>query len=214
MAGRVSRSRRLLERQADALDRALGMRFVREVGAGTISDQAYANYLRVEADFVRTAARLHGFAAWAAPSWASVCRNGLALHALVTEQTDYFRAARAAWPVPARLTGSAAGRAERLADFTLSAARTGGYPAIMTVLFAAETLYLTWCTRAQEIGSVPPGPLRDWVALHAAEPFRAGVDALAEQVEEIPSAVPDGQLDTWFSGMLDAEIAFHDAVFE
>jgi thiaminase/transcriptional activator TenA len=210
----VSRSRRLLSRQAGTLDRALGMRFVREVGAGTISDQAYANYLQVEADFVRTAARLHGFAAWAAPSWASVCRNGLALHALVTEQTDYFRAARAAWPVPARLTESAAGRAERLADFALSAARTGGYPAIMTVLFAAETLYLTWCTRARQTGSVPPGPLRDWVDMHAAEPFRAGVDALAEQVEEIPSAVPDGQLDTWFSGMLDAEIAFHDAVFE
>lgn len=192
----------------------MDMRFVREVGAGTISDQAYANYLRVEADFVRTAARLHGFAAWSAPSWASVCRNGLALHALVTEQTDYFRAARADWPVPARLTESAAGRAGRLADFALSAASTGGYPAIMTVLFAAETLYLTWCTRAQQTGSVPPGPLRDWVALHAAEPFRAGVDALAEQVEEIPSDVPDGQLDSWFSGMLDAEIAFHDAVFE
>jgi thiaminase/transcriptional activator TenA len=210
----VSRSRRLLDDQARALDRALGMRFVREVGAGTISDQAYANYLRIESDFVRTAARLHGFAAWSAPSWAAVCRNGLALHALVTEQADYFRDARAAWPVLARLDDAAAGQADQLADFALAAARTGGYPAIMTVLFAAETLYLTWCTRAQRTGSVPAGPLGDWVAMHAAEPFRAGVAALAEQVDVIPSTVPDGQLNTWFSGMLDAEIAFHDAVFE
>jgi len=213
VAGRVSRSRRLLERQSGALDRALGMRFVREVGAGTISDRAYANYLLIEADFVRTAARLHGFAAWAAPSWAAVCRNGLALHALVTEQTDYFRATRAAWPVPARLADGAGKRAERLADFALDAARTGGYPAIMTVLFAAETLYLTWCTHAERTGSVPSGPVRNWVAMHAAEPFRAGVDALAEQVDLIPAEVPEGQLDTWFSGMLAAEIAFHDAVF-
>lgn len=210
----MSRSRQLLERQSGALDRALGMRFVQEVSAGTISDQAYANYLLIESEFVRTAARLHGLAAWAAPSWAAVCRNALALHALVTEQTDYFRATRAAWPVPARLTEAAGGRAGGLAEFALSAARTGGYPAVMTVLFAAETLYLTWCTRAQLAGSVPPGPPRDWVAMHAAEPFRAGVEALAEQVDEIPPGVPDGQLDTWFGGMLDAEITFHDAVFE
>lgn len=82
------------------------------------------------------------------------------------------------------------------------------------MLFAAETLYLTWCTRALDGGWVPAGPIRDWVALHAAEPFRAGSPALADQVDQIPPAVPDIALDGWFAGMLDAEIAFHDGIFE
>jgi len=119
VAGRVSRSAQLLSAQAKALDRALAMRFVREVHAGTISDQAYANYLYLEAGFVVTAARLHGFAAWDAPSWPAVRRNGVALHALVTEQAEYFRAARAGWPVPAKLGAAASRRAHRLSKFAL-----------------------------------------------------------------------------------------------
>jgi thiaminase/transcriptional activator TenA len=215
MARRVSpsRSRRLLSAWAPELDRALGMRFVREVGSGTISEAAYANYLLAEEGFVLTAARLHGLAVWDAPSWAAARRNGLAVHALVTEQAEYFRCARAAWPVPARARAEL-DAPDPLSAFALDAARAGGYPAIMTVLFAAETLYLTWCTRAMDGGSVTAGPVRDWVALHAAEPFRAGVAALAEQVDRIPPAVPDTALDRWFGGMLDAEVAFHDAIFD
>jgi thiaminase/transcriptional activator TenA len=68
-------------------------------------------------------------------------------------------------------------------------------------------------TVAHQTGLVPAGPVRDWVALHAAEPFRAGVAALAEQVDQVPAAIPDGTLAGWFGGMLDAEITFHDAVY-
>ncbi|MBO0850849.1 MAG: hypothetical protein J2P20_15410 [Pseudonocardia sp.] len=153
---------------------------------------------------------MHGLAVWHAPSWTAARLGGLAVHALVTEQAEYFRSARAAWPVPA---GPNPGASDPLSTFALANARSGGYPAIMTLLFAAETLYLTWCTRALDGGSVPAGPIRDWVALHAAEPFRAGVAALAEQVDQIPPAVPDTALDGWFGGMLHAEIAFHDSVF-
>ncbi|WP_028936354.1 TenA family protein [Pseudonocardia spinosispora] len=205
----MSRSVRLLETHAADLDRALDMRFVREVTEGTIGDQAFADYLRIEEAFVVTAARVHGYAVWAAPSWDAVHRNGLAVHALVTEQIDYFRDARARWPVPARPGAGA----DRLSDFILGAVETGGYPAAMTALFAAETLYLTWCTRAHATGTVPPGPIGDWVALHTAPPFRAGVARLADQVDQIPPTVPDDHLDAWFTGMLDAEITFHDAVF-
>ncbi|WP_028926358.1 TenA family protein [Pseudonocardia acaciae] len=206
----MSRSRRLLDTRAAALEQALDMRFVREVTAGTISDQAYADYLRAEEAFVLTAARMHGLAVWDAPDWAAARHNGRAVHALVTEQADYFAAARASWPVPAR--PSVEDR-DPLSAFALPTARAGGYPAIMTMLFAAETLYLTWCTRAHHSGSVPPGPIGDWVALHAAEPFRAGVAALADQVDRIPPAIPDDTLGDWFAGMLAAEIEFHDAIF-
>ncbi|MFB9840627.1 hypothetical protein, partial [Actinoallomurus acaciae] len=107
----------------------------------------------------------------------------------------------------------AASRGAVLSDFALSAAREGGYPAVMTVLFAAESLYFTWCVRAHEGGGVPAGPIGEWVSLHAGDAFREGVDALAAQVDALSADVPDERLARWFAGMLDAEIAFHDAVY-
>ncbi|MEV5705039.1 TenA family protein [Actinoallomurus sp. NPDC052274] len=209
--GVTSRSRRLLDSCAETMERALGMRFVEEVTAGTIGDAAYADYLAIEEGFVETATRLHGLAVWDAPDRTAIERNARAVHALTTEQADYFRAARAAWPAPAG--PDAVGRAAVLSEFALAAAREGGYPAVMTVLFAAESLYSTWCTRAHERGDVPSGPIGEWVSLHADEEFRAGVDALAAQVDALPADIPDERLARWFTGMLEAEIAFHDAVF-
>ncbi|MFB9838712.1 hypothetical protein, partial [Actinoallomurus acaciae] len=100
--GPGNRSARLLDVCAEPMERALGMRFVEEVTAGTIGDAAYADYLAIEESFVETAARLHGLAVWDAPDRTALERNARAVHALTTDQSDYFRAARAAWPVAAR----------------------------------------------------------------------------------------------------------------
>lgn len=208
---RVSRSGRLLRTCAETMERALAMRFVEEVTAGTIGDAAYADYLAIEESFVETAARLHGLAVWEAPNRTALERNARAVHALTTEQADYFRATRAAWPVRAR--PDAAERAGVLSDFAVATAREGGYPAVMTVLFAAESLYSTWCTRAHDQGKIPAGAIAGWVSLHAGPEFRAGVAALAAEVDALPAGIPDERLARWFAGMLEAEIAFHDAVF-
>ncbi|OPF83930.1 hypothetical protein VT50_0203260 [Streptomyces antioxidans] len=207
----MSRSKRLLEDADPVMQRALGMRFVTEVTAGTISDPDYADYLEIEAAFVETATRLHGLAVWDAPGRTALERNARAVHALTTTQADYFREARAAWPVPAR--PDAARRAEVLSRYALGVAREGGYPAVMTLLFAAESLYLTWCTRAHERGHVPEGAISAWVALHADPAFRDGVRALAAEVDALPEDIPQERLARWFTGMLEAEISFHEAVF-
>jgi thiaminase/transcriptional activator TenA len=189
------------------------MRFIREVSEGTIADLPYANYLLIEESFVHTAARLHGLAVWDAPTWEAVVDNANAVHALVGEQTEYFRVTRAAWPVPAEMSDHQLEQAARLSEYAIEAARAGGYPAVMTVLFAAETLYHGWCKRAHASGLVPLGPVAEWVALHAAEPFHAGVRALSTAVNNLPAEIPDAALQCWFNGMLDAEITFHDSVF-
>lgn len=212
MAGAVSRSAALL---ADpSLAAATQMRFVRDVSAGTITALAYANYLRIEEDFVQTAARLHGLAVWDAPSWSALADSVVALHALVGEQTEYFRAARDTWPVQPQMSADQVLRSQRLRSYATDAARAGGYAAVMTVLLAAESLYYAWCSQAHKGGLVAPGLIADWVALHAAEPFHAGVRALAAAVDALPDEIPDAQLHGWFTGMLDAEVVFHDSVFD
>jgi thiaminase/transcriptional activator TenA len=190
------------------------MRFVREVSDGTIGAIPFANYLLIEESFVHTATRLHGLAVWDAPSWPAVLDNARAVQALVGEQADYFRTARTAWPVSANMSHQQLQQAQGLSDYALAVAHTGGYPAVMTVLFAAESLYYNWCSQAHQKRRLPEGFIAEWVALHAAEPFCTGVRALASAIDALPPEVPDSRLRSWFNGMLDAEINFHDSVFE
>ncbi|MGW5449335.1 hypothetical protein [Streptomyces asiaticus] len=74
MALPLSRSERLLKAAAPVMERALRMRFVTEVTAGTISDADYADYLELEAAFVETATRMHGLAVWGARGKAATRR--------------------------------------------------------------------------------------------------------------------------------------------
>jgi thiaminase/transcriptional activator TenA len=211
MAHEVTRSAELMT--GGALAAASRIRFIREVSAGTIEDLPYANYLLIEESFVHTATRLHGLAVWDAPTWEAVVVSAQAVQGLVGEQTEYFRVTRTAWPVVADMADEQLAQSARLSEYTLTAARAGGYPAVMTVLFAAETLYFNWCSRAHQDGRVPPGPIAEWVALHAAEPFHTGVLALAAAVDALPADIPDSLLLNWFNGMLDAEMVFHDSIF-
>ncbi|MGW1681982.1 TenA family protein [Saccharopolyspora sp. NPDC002376] len=206
----MTRSARLVEAGAQALAEALDVRFIREVSDGTIGEEAYANYLQIEESFVASACRLHGIAVWRAPSWAATQRHARALHGLTTEQTEYFQTARESWPVAARIDEAALSRANQLSTFALAAAEAGGYAAVVTAMFAAEHLYRTWCARAV---APPAGLIADWVALHARAPFTTQVDALAAEIDDLPRTVPDEQLHDWFTGMLRAEVQFHDSIY-
>jgi thiaminase (transcriptional activator TenA) len=60
----VSRSAALVERHAALLDRACGIRFVREATDGSLADADFARYLLVEEAFVLTASRVLGRVVW------------------------------------------------------------------------------------------------------------------------------------------------------
>ncbi|OLT11787.1 hypothetical protein BJF79_23505 [Actinomadura sp. CNU-125] len=57
----MSRSEALLEACAEPLERAAAMRFAEDVRTGAIGAPEFADYLEIEASFVATAARLHGW---------------------------------------------------------------------------------------------------------------------------------------------------------
>ena len=124
---RPSRSVWLLDAHAGVLDRAVGMRFAREVGAGSLTPRVWARYLHIEEQFVRTAARLHGLAVWDAPRWDDAVRSGRMVCSLITEQADYFRLASAADLEPARLSAAGSAAAATLPSFATAAARAGGH---------------------------------------------------------------------------------------
>lgn len=209
----TSRSAALVERNAPALDRACGIRFVRQATDGTISADDLARYLLVEEAFVLTASRVLGRVVWESTGWDDLLPHARSLTNLVTEQRDYFAGLRGRWPVPDGTGEVALRRAGVLSDVVLRQVAEGGRAAAVTGMLAAETMYARWCTAAAGTPADRHPDLQAWIDLHAEPAFLAQVGALRADVDALdPAEVDDALLDRWFGAVLEAEVAFHDAV--
>ncbi|WP_197536248.1 TenA family protein [Blastococcus saxobsidens] len=206
-----------MARQAGALDAACGCRFIRDAVGGTLSDDDFARYLLIEESFVLTAARVLGRVVWDSTTWETLLPSARSLTNLVTDQRSYFGALRDRWPVSEDEATRTAARAAVLSDVVLAQVREGGRPAAVTGMLAAETMYARWCTAAaaapQAARSRRQPDLQAWIDLHTQPEFLGQVTALEADVDRLGEDVADdGDLDRWFAGVLEAEIAFHDAV--
>ncbi|MCO7219109.1 TenA family protein [Klenkia sp. PcliD-1-E] len=205
----MSRAAALLERQAEALDAACDIPFVRQVTEGTLADEALARYLLVEEAFVLTASRVLGRVVWESPTWDELLPHARSLTNLVTDQRDYFAGLRGRHPVDPADVDGVLSRGAVLADVVLAQVADGGRAAAVVGMYAAETMYARWCTAAAAV-DVPRDPdLQAWVQLHAEPAFLGQVDALRDDVDRIGPEVPDADLDRWYSAVLDAEAQFH-----
>lgn len=207
------RSERLIAVAGQEVKVAAQARLLREMTDGTVSETAYARYLRIEEEFVRTAARVLGMAVWDAPGWDALTRHAASLHALTTEQAEYFAQARQQWPVQLELGPRGHAQAGGLSERVLDAARDFGYPAVVTGMLAAEHLYLTWCTRALDAPEQRPKAVQEWIALHTRSPFTEQVEVLRAEVDALSGSISDEQLYQWFVGTLREETRFHDAAY-
>ncbi|MDJ1131477.1 TenA family protein [Streptomyces iconiensis] len=205
-------SARLRSRNKDIWEEALGMRFVHDVTTDALSDAVFARYLLFEREFVDTAARLAGAAVREAPTAQALAGHSRSLHALVTDQYAYFTRALETTGVP-EVGQQAQEQAAVLTDVVLEAADTLGYPGIVTCMYAAESLYGTWCAAAERTPSAR-AEVADWVHLHTVAPFTTQLrflEAEADALEILPETEED--LVALFGRVLTAELRFHDAAY-
>lgn len=209
----ATRSARLLERQADRLQRSREVPFVTECTAGTIAPETFARYVMIEEAFVITAARVAGFMVYSHDEWDGIGRHATTLHSLMTKQRAYFAELRGRWPVDERAT-EVLDASRVLSDYVLDLVAAAGVPGATVAMFGAETLYQSWCARAVELGHEREPDLQAWLDLHVLDTFSAQVATLAGEIDAMdPRLVPDEQLDAWYVGMLDAEDAFHASLY-
>ncbi len=90
-----------------------------------------------------------------------------------------------------------------------------GYEEILACTLAAEWMYLTWCSAANQSPS-SRAYIRNWVALHARGDFadhvawvRSEIDTRGPKLSEARQA----RQSALFEQTLEAEIAFHDAPY-
>ena len=217
MNGASSVSERIRAEARGAWNAILGHRFFREVATDAIDDHVFARYLRIEYGFVDTAARALGYAVAKAPSFRERRRLGLGLHGLVTDQEKFF--VHAFDRMGARgeeWTGlPPKGLALPLHALFLNIAETEGYEEILACVLAAEWMYLTWCSTANQSPS-SRDYIRDWVALHAGGAFAEHVTWVRSEIDNRGPALADSRqvrLSAVFEEALEAEVAFHDAAY-
>lgn len=204
----MSRSADLVTRQRENLAAACDVSFIADSIDGSLSDNDFRRYLVIEEAFVLTAVRILGLVVAESDSLDDALDHVTSMSNLVGEQREYFARLRERFPYDgdanALIDSSSA-----LSSYALNLAREHGRAAALVGMFAAETLYLSWCRAAAAVQVNREPALQDWIEIHTREAFVAQVDALAREVDAM--TVDDTALDEWFSGMLAAEVEFHDA---
>jgi thiaminase/transcriptional activator TenA len=206
----VTRSQALVERQQPNLAAAQQVRFIVQSTDGSLSDEDFRRYLVIEEAFVLTAVRILGLVVAESTSLDDASDHVMSMSNLVGEQRAYFAGLREKFPFDGN-TEELIASSSVLSRYALGLAQHEGRNAALVAMFAAETLYLSWCRTAMESSAEREPALQEWIAMHTRTAFAAQVAALAHEVDRM-DAVDDETLDRWFEGMLAAENEFHDAV--
>lgn len=190
-------------------------RFFEDMGGDSLPPGAFEDYLRLEHAFVGEATRVFGHALVAAPTVADQRHLARILVTLTDDQQSYFEAARERLGMGSPAPGERPRAAAALADCALAVAAHGTFEEILSMMLAAEWLYLSWCRAAHRRGPSAPEPAR-WIALHVGGEFEAGVDWARRRVDRLgPELDPARQLACRraFRRLLEEEGPFHDAVY-
>lgn len=180
-------------------DAAVEHRFVEELGAGTLDEDAFAEYLVQDYAFVDELVGTFGHAVGQAPDMAAKRQFVEFLDTVTDEEDDYFERSFAAldvaderWHDPEPTDSTAA-----FVDLLGRAAREGGYAETLAVLVPAEWIYESWATAAAADHGGPdsaglpsagmglPFYFAEWVDLHAVDSFVAFVDWLRGELDAV-----------------------------
>lgn len=201
---------RVLAVAGDAWTRSINAPFILEATNGSLRDDVFGRYLRVERGFVETSARVRAAAAFVAPSAEAMNTHRRAMNSLLDWQHPYLSQAITRLGIDTKDPG----RDETLSSYFLRIARTGDYAKIVMAMLAAEELYATWCSVAADI-DVPRNPLlAEWIELHVSSPFIEEVAQLTDELEAlVPSESAIAELGRCAARVLDLEVVFHNCAY-
>lgn len=215
--------------------------FTRELGAGTLPEAAYAEYLVQDYAFVDELVGAFGYAVGQAPGMEAKRPLIEFLDVITDEEDDYFVRSFDALDVPESRWGDP-DRSEPTAafvDLLGRAARQGGYAETLAVLVPAEWIYAEWATAITEeygdpdtidpndgnrspvdtssVGTDLPFYYAEWIDLHAVPSFLEFVDWLRGQLDAVgPALSPrrERRVETLFRRTVELEGAFFDAAYD
>ncbi|WP_416066979.1 TenA family protein [Rhizobium sp. ZK1] len=208
-------SQQMLDENRDVFEAMVHHRFVEDIKADRLSNEAFERYLVFEGAFVDTAIAIFAYATAKAETIAQKRWLIGVLDALANQQIAYFEKTFAARGIdPSRYdTGRADVAAFR--DGMLAIARDGGFLDTIAAMFAAEWMYWTWSTAANSTAIGDP-LLKEWVKLHAEPEFEAQarwLKAVLDEAGETMAPAERTRLSAIFGRAQRLEIDFHEAAY-
>jgi len=203
--------------------------FTRELGAGTLAEDAFAAYLVQDYAFVDELVGTFGFAVGEAPGMAAKRPLVEFLGTLTDEENDYFERSFDALGVPeSRWADPALARpTAAFLDLLGRGAREGGYAETLAVLVPAEWIYAEWAgavaaehadpdARPPSAGADLPFYFAEWIDLHAVEPFVEFVAWLRGQLDEHGPGLSErrqARVEGLFRRTVELEVDFFDSAY-
>ncbi|MGO4197718.1 TenA family protein [Rhizobium sp. YAF28] len=211
----VSLSEQMLDENRDVFEAMVHHRFVEDIKADRLPNEAFERYLVFEGAFVDTAIAIFSYATAKAGTIEEKRWLIGVLDALANQQIAYFEKTFATRAIdPARHdTGRADVAAFR--EGMLAIARDGGFLDTIAAMFAAEWMYWTWSTEADRMAISDP-LLKEWVRLHAEPEFEAQarwLKAVLDEAGETMDIAERKRLSAIFGRAQRLEIDFHDAAY-
>ncbi|MXV62142.1 transcriptional regulator [Natronorubrum sp. JWXQ-INN-674] len=218
----------LRERAEPAWTDAIEHSFTDELGAGTLSEDAFVEYLVQDYAFVNDLVGAFGHVVGQAPDMAAKRSLVEFLDTITDDENDYFERSFEALEVPEsrRNDPELVEPTAAFVDLLGRGAAEGGYAETLAVLVPAEWIYERWAVAAVEAyaesgadgspsaGADLPFYYVEWIDLHATDGFRDFVDWLRSQLDAIgPALSPRRQarVESLFRRTVDLEVAFFDA---
>jgi thiaminase/transcriptional activator TenA len=205
----------MLDENRDVFEAMVHHRFVEDIKADRLPNEAFERYLVFEGAFVDTAIAIFSYATAKAETIAQKRWLIGVLDALANQQIAYFEKTFAARGIdPARYDTSRADVAA-FRDGMLAIARDGRFLDTIAAMFAAEWMYWTWSSEANRTGISDP-LLKEWVRLHAEPEFEAQARWLKAELDEAGKnmdAAERARLSGIFGRAQRLEIDFHEAAY-
>lgn len=207
--GAVARLRAVAAEDWDAV---VAHRFVDELFAGTLADDALASYLVQDYQFFDAFISMIGACVACADTTEAKLRFSAQLGMLASDEDGYFQRAFDELGVPEadrtdpKITPTTAG----FRDQMYGAAQSLSYPDLLVMLVIAEWLYLDWGERDD---ATPERYVHsEWIALHRGEAFSSWVQFLVGELDRVVDA-PTPELEARWAEAMGFERAFFDDVF-
>jgi len=206
----------LRENSEPAWTRAATHRFTRELAAGTLDDDVFRRYLRLDYEFVTDLTGVIGHAIADAPTMDATQRLSTFLSSVVGPENDYFERAFDALDVKTEVffPSKDPDVAQAFRDLFGHATTAGGYAETLAVLVPVEWIYLTWASAVE----THPDPfyLREWVDVHASADFEETVAMLRDQLDREAATLSPRRrtrVERLFARAVTLEGAFFDAAY-
>lgn len=201
----------VLWEEEDLLKKVSDHRFFKDFLSGKLTEHCYVSYLKLEFDFVKTAAQSYGAAISRTSNLEHIRELSSALYGLTQEQFIFFQHAGENEISQEFISKENSSYDSELKIIFQNLTSHGSFAELLVAFYAAESLYSTWCAMPVTATSLLESRQK-WIDMHRTHEFLSHRAWLGKTImgELQNENVDTPHLKALYRNVLSAESDFHD----